>query len=57
MIQTLVLHAFQFSLIGANDPGREVPENFQLVFGGHNISDITDEQILTFDMIIKVTFV
>ena len=44
-----------FSLIGApEDPRREDPDNFLLVFGAYNISDVTDEQILGIDLIVKV---
>ena len=48
-------------MVGLNDSRRDVPENFRLVFGGFNISDVEEdgdvegsEQILDIDMIIKV---
>ena len=47
-------------MVGMNDSRREEPENFRLIFGGLNISDIEEdggvegsEQILSIDMIIK----
>ena len=43
------------SIIGSpSNPRREDPENFLVIFGAFNISDVTDEQVIGIDMIIKV---
>ena len=47
-----------YSIIGIpEDPRREDPDNFLLVFGGYNISDVTDEQVIGVDLIVKVSHV